>query len=254
MRCSTWSAGRWRRATWRAAWASTRLRPRRRSRISSAGAWRGGRRPAGRCQRRALGPPVRGLRGAPPSRARAGAQRPHQGRAGSRERRHPARHGAENSRPARSRSRPLHDRRPGRAALLANASAADQSRRPRLPHPRSDTQLIREAKMDSPHPPALSKPADPYRINGLVFEGHCDPSAGTVHWDTVRSIWNGAMLAAALVLGPIYFTWSALCVFLTLCLVTLCAGHSVGFHRRLIHRSFKCPKWLERILIYLGTM
>jgi stearoyl-CoA desaturase (delta-9 desaturase) len=34
----------------------------------------------------------------------------------------------------------------------------------------------------------------------------------------------------------------------------LCCGHSVGFHRRLIHRSFKCPKWLERILIYLGTV
>ncbi len=108
--------------------------------------------------------------------------------------------------------------------------------------------------MDSPHPPALSKPADPYRINGLVFDDQCDPSAGSVHWDTVRSIWNGGMLAAALVLGPLYFTWSALGVFLALCLVTLCCGHSVGFHRRLIHRSFKCPKWLERILIYLGTV
>jgi fatty-acid desaturase len=108
--------------------------------------------------------------------------------------------------------------------------------------------------MDSPHPPALSKPADPYKINGLVFDDQCDPSAGTVRWDTVRSIWNGGMLAAALVLGPLYFTWSALCVFLALCLITLCCGHSVGFHRRLIHRSFRCPKWLERILIYLGTV
>jgi len=96
--------------------------------------------------------------------------------------------------------------------------------------------------MDSPHPPALSKPADPYLINRLVFDDQCDPSAGSVHWDTVRSIWNGGMLAAALVLGPLYFAWSALGVFLALCLVTLCCGHSVGFHRRLIHRSFKCPK------------
>ena len=35
--------------------------------------------------------------------------------------------------------------------------------------------------------------------------------------------------------------------------VELCAGHSVGFHRRLIHRSFECPKWLERTLVWLGT-
>ncbi len=98
------------------------------------------------------------------------------------------------------------------------------------------------------------RPSDPYKINGLVFEGECDPSAGHVRWDTARSLWNGGMLLAALILGPIYFTWSALAVFLALCFVTLCFGHSVGFHRRLIHRSFQCPKWLERILIYLGTV
>jgi stearoyl-CoA desaturase (delta-9 desaturase) len=27
----------------------------------------------------------------------------------------------------------------------------------------------------------------------------------------------------------------------------------VGFHRRLIHRSFDCPKWLERTLVWFGT-
>ena len=50
-----------------------------------------------------------------------------------------------------------------------------------------------------------------------------------------------------------FFSWSALAVFLVTAGVTLCAGHSVGFHRRLIHRSFECPKWLERVLIWLGT-
>jgi sn-1 stearoyl-lipid 9-desaturase len=95
---------------------------------------------------------------------------------------------------------------------------------------------------------------DPYRINGLIIDHTCDPSVGTVHWDTARSLWNGGMLLAALILGPLFFSWSAFAVFLALCLVTLCCGHSVGFHRRLIHRSFKCPKWLERVLIYLGTI
>ena len=41
--------------------------------------------------------------------------------------------------------------------------------------------------------------------------------------------------------------------FFVLCFVTLCCGHSVGYHRRLIHRSYQCPKWLERVMIYLGN-
>jgi sn-1 stearoyl-lipid 9-desaturase len=101
---------------------------------------------------------------------------------------------------------------------------------------------------------ATQKPDDPYRINGLVFDETCDPSRGIVKWDLLRSLFNGAMLLAALILGPLYFSWSALGVFFVLAGITLCCGHSVGFHRRLIHRSYQCPKWLERILIYLGTL
>lgn len=100
------------------------------------------------------------------------------------------------------------------------------------------------------------KPAnksDPFRINGLVFDENCNPKEGRVRWDTGRSLWNGSMLVAALILAPMYFSWSALVVFFVLCFFTLCCGHSVGFHRRMIHRSYKCPKWLERIMIYLGT-
>ena len=95
--------------------------------------------------------------------------------------------------------------------------------------------------------------SDPYRINGLVFDRDCNPAVGQVRWDTGRSLWNGTMFLAAIIFAPLYFSWSALAVFFCLCFVTLCCGHSVGFHRRLIHRSYKCPKWLERILVYLGN-
>jgi sn-1 stearoyl-lipid 9-desaturase len=94
---------------------------------------------------------------------------------------------------------------------------------------------------------------DAFRINGLEFDDTCSPVEGTVRWDSVRSLFNGAMLVAALVLGPLYFTWPAVAVFLGLSALTLCCGHSVGFHRRMIHRSFKCPKWLEYVMVYLGT-
>ena len=101
---------------------------------------------------------------------------------------------------------------------------------------------------------ASIKKSDPYKINGLVFDGNCSPIIGRVRWDVVRSLFNGFMLVSALVLGPLYFSWSAVGVFIVLCFFTLCCGHSVGFHRRMIHRSYKCPKWLERIMIYLGTV
>jgi len=96
--------------------------------------------------------------------------------------------------------------------------------------------------------------SDPYRINGLIVHDDSDPSKGVVLWDRSRSIFNGSMLLAAVILAPLYFSYSGLLVFLALTALTLCCGHSVGFHRRLIHRSFQCPKWLERMLIYLGTI
>ncbi len=43
-------------------------------------------------------------------------------------------------------------------------------------------------------------------------------------------------------------------LFLASSAVTLCAGHSVGLHRLLIHRSLSAPLWLTRLLAYLGTL
>ena len=95
---------------------------------------------------------------------------------------------------------------------------------------------------------------DPYRVNSLILGGDVDPVPGAVAWDTPRSLWNTGMLLATVVLGPFFFTWSAFAVFFILLSATMCTGHSVGFHRRLIHRTFECPKWLERILVWSGTL
>ncbi|MDB5977602.1 MAG: acyl-CoA desaturase [Nevskia sp.] len=96
--------------------------------------------------------------------------------------------------------------------------------------------------------------SDPYKVNSLVLTATVDPVAGSVNWDPARSIWNASMLLASVILGPMFFTWGAFAVFLILLELTMCAGHSVGFHRRLIHRTFKCPKWLEHLLVYCGTL
>lgn len=100
---------------------------------------------------------------------------------------------------------------------------------------------------------AAQNAADPFKVNSLILAPQTDPVAGVVRWDPVRSVWNGSILAGALVLGPSYATWDAFVVFLVLSAITLCTGHSVGYHRRLVHRSFKCAKWLERLLVWMGA-
>ncbi len=93
----------------------------------------------------------------------------------------------------------------------------------------------------------------PYKVNSLVLDENVSPLTGRIVWDPARSLWNAMILLTAVILGPIYYTHAAALVFILLSAVTLCAGHSVGFHRRLIHRSFKCHKSVERILLWLGT-
>ena len=55
-------------------------------------------------------------------------------------------------------------------------------------------------------------------------------------------------------MAPLYFTWSAFALFLVTAATTICLGHSLGMHRRLIHRSYDCPLWLERVFVYFGAM
>jgi fatty-acid desaturase len=88
----------------------------------------------------------------------------------------------------------------------------------------------------------------------IAADKHTDPVEGRVRWDPAKSVWIGAMTLAALLLGPVFFSWSAFALFLVSSAITLCFGHSVGMHRRLIHESFECPLWLERICVYLGTL
>jgi stearoyl-CoA desaturase (delta-9 desaturase) len=101
--------------------------------------------------------------------------------------------------------------------------------------------------------PETTKQPDAFKVNSLKNLDEACPVHGHVVWDPARSLWNTLMFGGALLLGPMFFTWDAFAVFLATAAITLCAGHSVGFHRRLIHQSFECPKWLERLLVWCGT-
>ena len=94
----------------------------------------------------------------------------------------------------------------------------------------------------------------PEIVGSVVARPGDSPVAGRVRWDPVHSLWNGGHMGVALLLAPFVVSWSAVAVCLLFTGATLLLGHSIGFHRRLIHRSFGCPRWLERILVWTGTL
>jgi len=76
---------------------------------------------------------------------------------------------------------------------------------------------------------------------------------GSMVWSPVKSLWWSAMVGVALVGGWLTFSWPALALFLATTGTVLLFGHSLGSHRKLIHDSFACPKWLEYLLVYIGV-
>lgn len=88
----------------------------------------------------------------------------------------------------------------------------------------------------------------------MISRPDSDAQDGTVVWMPAKSIWVGAMTIVAIVFGPLTFSWSAFALFVMTTVVTICAGHSVGMHRLLIHRSFKVHIWIEHALVYLGVL
>ena len=88
----------------------------------------------------------------------------------------------------------------------------------------------------------------------MIADAETSGTDGHVAWAPAKSLWTGAMALAALTLGPVFATPGAVTLFVITTAVTLCAGHSVGMHRLLVHRSFEARRWLEYGLVYLGTL
>jgi stearoyl-CoA desaturase (delta-9 desaturase) len=101
---------------------------------------------------------------------------------------------------------------------------------------------------------ALQNSEGTFRSPRMAEAGDTSAVDGEVHWKPVKSLWVSAMTVTALIGGPLLFTWGALALFLATTAATVCLGHSLGMHRRLIHRAYDCPLWLERLFVYLGTL
>ncbi len=77
---------------------------------------------------------------------------------------------------------------------------------------------------------------------------------GRITLEPAKLLWLAGHTVLGLV-GVVYFrAWDAFAVFLVLTAVTICAGHSVGMHRLLIHRSFETFRPVEYMLVWLGTL
>ncbi len=100
----------------------------------------------------------------------------------------------------------------------------------------------------------MTEHRDRCEVNWLVETPDADPLHGRVRWDPEHSLWNGGMLLAALILGPMTFSLDAFLLFVVSTGGALLLGHSVGFHRLLIHRSFSTTRSMERFLVWCGTM
>ena len=96
--------------------------------------------------------------------------------------------------------------------------------------------------------------ADVYDNPRMVSVPGCNAWQGRVSWSPIKSAWITSMTGIGLI-GAIYtFSVGNLLVFLISTGLTLCLGHSLGMHRRFIHRSYDCPRWLEYLFVYFGVL
>ncbi|MES2319859.1 MAG: acyl-CoA desaturase [Pseudomonadota bacterium] len=80
-----------------------------------------------------------------------------------------------------------------------------------------------------------------------------DVLIGQVRYSPAKSLWFTGMAAAALAGGAATASLAAILLFMISTFVVLLLGYSLGYHRKLIHNSYSCPKWLEYLLMYLGV-
>jgi stearoyl-CoA desaturase (delta-9 desaturase) len=88
-----------------------------------------------------------------------------------------------------------------------------------------------------------------FRVDG----SRADPIHGRVVWAPLKSLWINACFGG-FVAGAFFATSpSAIIVFFVSTYLSPLLGHSVGMHRKLIHRTYECFKPLEHLLVYLGV-
>ena len=101
----------------------------------------------------------------------------------------------------------------------------------------------------------MSKAIDNYANPRIDRPGQrASAAVGSVHPDPAKIVWVGSMILLGTIGSALTFTPGALVLFLATTAVTLCFGHSLGMHRRFIHRSYRCPRWMEYLFVHFGVL
>ncbi len=77
--------------------------------------------------------------------------------------------------------------------------------------------------------------------------------AGEVRFSIGKGLWFLGMAGGAVIGGALTASGTAIALYVSTTAAVLLFGHSLGSHRKLIHDSFACPRWLEYLLVYLGV-
>ncbi|MEM7459573.1 MAG: acyl-CoA desaturase [Pseudomonadota bacterium] len=100
----------------------------------------------------------------------------------------------------------------------------------------------------------MTNPSETYENARVLEDSLTNAAQGTVKWSHGKSVFFSLMAFGWLIGGSLFFSWAAVAVFFILSGLTLCLGHSLGMHRKLIHQSFDCPDMYEKIGVWLGTL
>ena len=93
-----------------------------------------------------------------------------------------------------------------------------------------------------------------YHNERIDDSSSCNAENGKVVLSKTKLFWLGSMLLIAIIGGVLTFSLEVLLVFVITTGVSLCLGHSLGMHRKLIHQSYQCPLWLEYFFVHLGVI
>ena len=87
-----------------------------------------------------------------------------------------------------------------------------------------------------------------------VISNGANPVDGVVVYDLSKLIWNIGLLGLAVIFAPRTISLEAVILFLALTYFSLLVGHSAGMHRMMIHGSYECHPFMEKLLIYIGVL
>src|SRR5260370_3083928 len=86
------------------------------------------------------------------------------------------------------------------------------------------------ARQRDPVDDALAQSASTFRSPRMFDAGDTGAVEGEVRWQPSKSLWISGMSAAALIGGPLCFTWDAFLLFLATTAPTRRLGHPFGLH------------------------